>query len=159
MDRDCVESALDRLISMHDRKVCAEIDAGACQTSWDYRRMHEARDAYEEARDAFLDEVFATPPPPPPPIPAVVGREEQIRGRTRGRPLVWHRWVEIRVAWRGVVYTFTADADALTLDTRAVAAGDDSELRSAASTRSTSVIPSCSGGASTRRRIQGRSRC
>jgi hypothetical protein len=119
MDRDHFEAGLDRLISAHDRKVCAEIDAGACRTSSDYARMHRARDAYEEAREAFLDEVFALPPPAP---PVVVGCEEQVRGRTRGRPLVWHRWIKIVIEWRGVFYRFTADADSLTLDSGAAAA-------------------------------------
>jgi len=127
MDPDRFEAALDHVIAAHDRKVCAEIDAGACRTSSDYRRMHDARDTYE-AREAFLAEVFAPPPPAPAPVPVVAGFEEQVRGRTRGRPLVWRRWIEIRLRWRGVAYTFTADADALALDSGAVEAGDDSEL-------------------------------
>ena len=129
MDRDRFESELDRLIAAHDRKVCAEIDAGACRTSWDYRRMHQARDSYEEARDVFLGQVFAPPPPPAPPVVVVAGLEEQVRGPTRGRPLVWRRWVEVRIVWRGATYTFAADASALTLDAGAVEAGDDAELR------------------------------
>lgn len=116
MDRDRFESALDRLIAAHDRKVCAAIDAGACRTSRDFHKMHETADAFVAARDAFVDEVFAPPPPPPPappPVPTVVAREEQFRGRTRGGPLRWRRWIEIRIPWRGVLHTFTADASFL----------------------------------------------
>jgi len=132
MDRDRFESALGDLISAHDRKVCAEIDAGACRTARDFDKMHRARDAYAEAHDAFLDEVFAPPPPPlapPPPVTIVVGHEERDRRRTRGRPLCWRRWLEIRIVWRSVTYTFTADVDSLTLDSSTVEAGDSSELQ------------------------------
>lgn len=119
MDRDRFESALDRLIAAHGRKVCAEIDAGACRTSRDFQKMHQAGDAFVEARDAFLEEVFAPPPPPlpvPPPVPVIVAHEEQVRGRTRGRPLVWRRSIEIRIPWRSVLYTFTANASFLAVD-------------------------------------------
>jgi hypothetical protein len=58
MDREQFESMLDSVIAAHSRKVCAEIDAGACRTSLDFARMHKARDAFAEARDAFVDEVF-----------------------------------------------------------------------------------------------------
>ena len=51
---------LDDLVAAHGRQVRAEIDAGACRTSLDFARMHEARDAYSEARDAFVEEVFPT---------------------------------------------------------------------------------------------------
>jgi hypothetical protein len=130
MDRDRFETGLDRLISAHDRKVCAEIDAGACRTSRDYDRAHKARGAYDEARDAFLAEVFAPPVAAPPPVTFAVGREERDRARTRGRPLIWRRWIEIRIGWSSATYTFTADAESLTLDTGAVEAGDSTELRS-----------------------------
>ncbi len=40
MDRDRFESALDRVIAAHGRKVCAEIDAGACRTPRDFQKMH-----------------------------------------------------------------------------------------------------------------------
>lgn len=119
MDRDRFESALDRVIAAHGRKVCAEIDAGACRTPRDFQKMHQAGDAFIEARDAFLEEVFApppTPPPPPPAAPVIVAHEEQVRGRTRGRPLVWCRSIEIRVPWRSVLYTFTANASFLAVD-------------------------------------------
>jgi hypothetical protein len=116
MDRDRFESALDRLIAAHDRKVCAEIDAAACRTSWDFHKMHQAAGAFAEARDTFLDEVFAPPPPSPPPVPLIVPWEEQVRGRTRGRPILWRRGIEIRIPWRGVLYTFAADADFLIVD-------------------------------------------
>lgn len=131
MDRDSFESALGHLIAAHDRKVCAEIDAGACRTAHDYDKMHRARDAFAEAHDAFLDEVFAPPPPPPappPPVTVVVGHEEQDRRRTRGRPLCWRRWIEIRIVWRSITYTFAADVDSLTLGSSTVEAGDSTEL-------------------------------
>ena len=60
MDRDQSEAMLDHLIAAHSRKVCAEIDAGACRTARDFARMHEARDAFAEAHDAFIAEVFPT---------------------------------------------------------------------------------------------------
>src|SRR5689334_9430507 len=116
MDRDRFETSLDRLISAHDRKVCTEIDAGACRTRYDYDKMHRASDAYDEARDAFLDEVFAPPPPPAPPACVVAGHEEQEHEGTRGRPVRWRRWLEIRIVWRGVLYRFTASAPFLAVD-------------------------------------------
>jgi len=133
MDREQFESALDRLVGAHRRKVCAATDAGACQTPYDWKKSREADDAYEEARDRFLAEVFAPPPPVPPPVPpapVVVGREARDRGRTRGRPVTWRRWVEVRIPWKGLLYTFTAKAGALALGTGAVRSGDDAELRS-----------------------------
>ncbi|MFO0760864.1 MAG: hypothetical protein U0359_30585 [Byssovorax sp.] len=119
MDRNDLESALDPLIVAHGRMVRAAIDASACGTSSDFARARQARDEYADARDAFLDQVSATPapePPPPPPVPAVVAHEEQVRGRTRGRPLRWSRWIEITVAFRSVVYVYTAGAGNLIAD-------------------------------------------
>jgi hypothetical protein len=48
-----VESALDAFESAVDRKVCAQIDAGACGTSHDWRKAHEAEEKAEEAREAL----------------------------------------------------------------------------------------------------------
>lgn len=48
------EQELDHLLSLHDKMVCAEIDAGACQTDSDRRRAREAADKFEEAYDRFL---------------------------------------------------------------------------------------------------------
>jgi hypothetical protein len=130
MDREQFEAALDDLIAAHGRKVRAGIDAAACGTRSDWLASHKADDAYLEAHDAFLDEVFARPPPAPPPTPCVVGLEVRGRGRTRGRAVIWRRWVEVRLSSRGAVYTFTAGAEALTLDSSVVEAGDDADLRS-----------------------------
>lgn len=58
IDRDQFESALDRVIAAHGRKVRAAIDAAACGTRRDWQRSHDAEIAYLEARDAFMDEVF-----------------------------------------------------------------------------------------------------
>lgn len=59
MDREQFGTALDELIQAYDRKVCAEIDAGNCRTPRDWKKAHEAEDAYLGARDAFVAEVFA----------------------------------------------------------------------------------------------------
>jgi hypothetical protein len=128
MDRDHFETRMDAVIAAHGRKVRAGIDAATCGTRWDWNQSHEADDAYLDMREAFLDDVFAPPPAAPLPVPFVTGWEEQDRGRTRGRPLVWRRGVEIRMAAHGVTYTFSANADSLTLDSAAVQAGDSSEL-------------------------------
>jgi hypothetical protein len=130
MERQQFEARLDRLIDVYDGKVRAELDALECSASRDLRRVPRAKEAYDDAREAFLDAVLAPPLPGLPPVTLTVARAERDRQRTRGRPLVWHRWVEIKIGWCGVAYTFTAEADCLTLDTGAVEAGDSSELRS-----------------------------
>ena len=125
MDRDTFEAGLNALIAAHGTKVCAGIDAAACGTRWDWDKSHEAADAYLDAHEAFLVKVFAPPPAAPSPVPVVVGREEQVRGRTRGRPLVWNRGIKILIVARDVAYTFSANADSLMID-----AGSDTELHS-----------------------------
>lgn len=125
MDRDRFEAGLNAVIAAHGTKIRAGIDAAACGTRRDWDRSHEADDAYLDAHEAFLVEVFAPPPAPPPPVPVVVGWEEEVHGRTRGRPVVWRRGVNIVMVSRGVAYTFTASADSLMSDT-----GNDIELRS-----------------------------
>ena len=125
MERDTFEARLSVLIAAYGTKVRAGIDAAVCGTRWDWDRSHEADDAYLDAHEAFLTEVFAPPPAPPAPVPVVVGWKEQIRGCTRGRPLLWQRGVKILLVSRGVAYTFTASADSLLTD-----ADDDTELRS-----------------------------
>lgn len=59
MDRYELETRLDALLRLHDRKVCKEIDAGACQTSYDYRKRDLAIQAYEDGYDAFMRDVAA----------------------------------------------------------------------------------------------------
>ena len=54
MTRDEVESVLDELIRAHGKSVRAAIDAGCCQTDWDYRKAHEAKDAYNELYEATV---------------------------------------------------------------------------------------------------------
>jgi hypothetical protein len=123
MDRDTFEARLSALIAAYGTKVRAGIDAAACGTRWDWDKSHEADDAYLDAHEAFLAEVFAPPPTLPPPVPVVVGWEEQIRGHARGRPLLWQRGIKILIVSRGVAYTFTASADSLMID-----AGGEAEL-------------------------------
>jgi len=65
MDRDQIETGLDTVIAAHGRKVRAGIDAAACGTRSDWKELHEAEDAYLDAREAFLAEVFASPPAAP----------------------------------------------------------------------------------------------
>lgn len=126
MEREMFEARLDALIAAHGTKVRAGIDAAACGTRWDWQKSHEAGDAYLDAREAFVAEVFAPPPPPPAPVAVVAGWEEQIRGRTRGRPLVWQRGIKIAVISRGLTYSFSANADSLIVEP-----GGEAELRSA----------------------------
>lgn len=71
MDRDRFEAGLNMVIAAHGRKVRAGIDAASCGTRWDWNKSHEADDAYLEAREAFLVEVFAPPPAAPSPVPFV----------------------------------------------------------------------------------------
>jgi hypothetical protein len=130
MDRDRFETSLDVLIAAHGRKVRAGIDAACCGTRLDWIKSHEADEAYLDARDAFLSEVFAPPPAAPPPVVFVVGWEERHRGGSRGRPIILSRGVEIRIVFESALYTFAARADDLTLSPDAVNARDSSELHS-----------------------------
>ncbi len=122
------EAGLEAVIAAYGRKVRAGIDAAACGTRWDWDKSHEADDAYLEAHEAFLVEVF-TPPPAPALVPFVFCWEVQDRGRSRGRPLIWRRGIQIRIESRGVTYVFMANADALTLSSSAIERGDDADLR------------------------------
>jgi hypothetical protein len=54
MTKDQIESVLDKLIRAHGKTVRAAIDAGACQTSHDYRKAHEAEAAYCEVYEATV---------------------------------------------------------------------------------------------------------
>jgi hypothetical protein len=42
-----IEEHLSLLLAAKDRLVCAEIDAGACQTDSDWQRKNEALEAYQ----------------------------------------------------------------------------------------------------------------
>ena len=128
MDRDTFEVRLRDLVAAHGSTVRAGIDAAACGTRWDWDKSHEADDVYLDVHEAFLAEVFAPPPAAPPPVPVVIGWEEQVRGRTRGRPLLWRRGIKIVMISRGVAYTFTANADSLIIDAVGIAPGSDPEL-------------------------------
>jgi hypothetical protein len=130
MDRDQFEAGLDAVIAAHGRKVRAGIDAAACGTRWDWNKSHDADDAYLEAHEAFLVEVFAPPPAARSPVPFVFAWEVQEHGGSRGRAIVWRRGIQIRIASRGVTYVFSANADALMLSSVSVEAGDDAELHS-----------------------------
>ena len=52
--KDDIETLLDAYKLAVDRRVCREIDAGACQTSADYRRAHEAQEHEENVRDQVI---------------------------------------------------------------------------------------------------------
>jgi len=51
---DEFESALDDLLRKHDTKVARQIDAGACRTSYDYRRADQAEQEYLDAKEDFI---------------------------------------------------------------------------------------------------------
>ncbi|MEP7120186.1 MAG: hypothetical protein ABJE95_04710 [Byssovorax sp.] len=121
MDRDTFETRLSVLIAAYGTKVRSGIDAASCGTRRDWHKSHEANDAYLDAHEAFLTEVFAPPPVAPAPVPIVVGWEEQVRGRTRGRPLFWRRGITVVIVSRGVAYTFRASADPLMIDAEVLA--------------------------------------
>jgi hypothetical protein len=59
MDIDTIENILDTFERAVDRKVCAEIDAGACRTEWDYKQRDLAEEAYHEARDRAVSDLLA----------------------------------------------------------------------------------------------------
>lgn len=52
--REEIENILDKYKSAVDRMVCAEVDAGACQTKSDYRRRDEARETEDKVRDESI---------------------------------------------------------------------------------------------------------
>lgn len=54
---DDLVGKLDELLKAHDRYVCAEIDAGACRTSYDYRKRDEAQEKYETLREQFEEKL------------------------------------------------------------------------------------------------------
>lgn len=45
--------SLDELLRLHERWICARIDAGACQTHADYKRAERAEEAFYDAKEAF----------------------------------------------------------------------------------------------------------
>ena len=47
-----IEKQLDEYKRAVDRRVCAEIDAGACQTKQDYRRRDDMLDAESKTRES-----------------------------------------------------------------------------------------------------------
>lgn len=44
---------LDDLLTAKEEAVIRAIDAGACRTAQDFRRAHDARDAFEAAHEKF----------------------------------------------------------------------------------------------------------
>jgi hypothetical protein len=69
-----IEEHLSLLLAAKDRLVCAEIDAGACQTDSDWQRKSEALEAYQscyemtvKALARMIDRVG----------PVIVGRRKQ----------------------------------------------------------------------------------
>lgn len=53
MNEDEVIAAFHRVLQLKDRAVCASIDAGNCQTRYDWQRSHEASDALDTAIEQF----------------------------------------------------------------------------------------------------------
>jgi len=49
-DVEMIMDAVDTYVQAVETKVCREIDAGACQTQYDYMRVREAEDAADSAR-------------------------------------------------------------------------------------------------------------
>jgi|PlaIllAssembly_1097288.scaffolds.fasta_scaffold232580_2 hypothetical protein len=50
-------SKLDSLLEAHERMVCRQVDAGACQTTYDYKRKHTAEEQFYDLRDEFETEL------------------------------------------------------------------------------------------------------
>ena len=53
-----VRSALDKYKAAVDRRVCAEIDAGCCQTQRDREHRDKMQDAESEMEDLVATELF-----------------------------------------------------------------------------------------------------
>jgi hypothetical protein len=56
---ESIREELERFEQKVDKKVCKEIDAGACGTSFDHRRAEEARDEMEQQKDILLAKIAA----------------------------------------------------------------------------------------------------
>jgi hypothetical protein len=57
--RSSIETILDSFEHAVDRRVCTEIDAGACGTEYDRRKAHEAADKYWDTREESLKNLIA----------------------------------------------------------------------------------------------------
>jgi hypothetical protein len=55
MDRERIETLLDDFKAAVARRVRAEVDAGACRTDSDFRRLHRAIENEDEVRERVLD--------------------------------------------------------------------------------------------------------
>ncbi len=49
-----IEDYLDDLLEVHSTMVVARINAGRCQTSWDYQKQREAEDRFLEVKDQTI---------------------------------------------------------------------------------------------------------
>ncbi|MFV8753656.1 hypothetical protein ACNOYE_24135 [Nannocystaceae bacterium ST9] len=65
MNGDEILAAFHRVLTLKDREVCAAIDAANCQTAYDWRKSHEAKDALAEAVEQFEQTIAALAHDPP----------------------------------------------------------------------------------------------
>lgn len=54
-----VDDLLDQVLTAQDRMIRREIDASCCRTRWDWDKLHEAQDAYHEAREKAIADILA----------------------------------------------------------------------------------------------------
>ena len=59
MTRTEVEALIDKVVDAERRATCRRIDAGACQTTYDYQRARDAEDAASEMRDEVVNALCA----------------------------------------------------------------------------------------------------
>lgn len=57
--RSDVESIIDAFLSYHDRLVRREIDVNIFGTCYDWDKLHEAQDDYEQARSLAINAILA----------------------------------------------------------------------------------------------------
>jgi hypothetical protein len=50
-----IESMLDKLLALHGKRIRADINAAACQTSYDHRKAYDIEGAYCELYDATVE--------------------------------------------------------------------------------------------------------
>jgi len=55
--RSEIEDIINELIESHSEKVCREIDACACRTSYDYQLADEARDLFWNTKERVINEL------------------------------------------------------------------------------------------------------
>ena len=57
--RDQIRNYLEAYKQAIDRRVCAEIDAGCCQTRMDYKNKHDAQEQEEDVLTLVERKLFA----------------------------------------------------------------------------------------------------